>query len=388
MPDLPDNFVEMSDEEFSKLAPPAAESTETATADDSSAGEQEDTGAASDSGTDTGSDDTPGDDAGTGDAADDNDDAGQSDDTGAADADDTGSKDDPAKQDAATDEDKPKADVVNYETEYKKLLAPFSANGKQIQVENVDEAIRLMQYGANYHKKMATLKPTLKIVKLLDHHGLMDETKINYLIDLHTKNPDAITQLLKESNIDPMSVDMDKDSTYTPQTRTVSEKELELDEVLSSIQETDTYPRTITTLTKEWDESSQRTILDTPSLIAVINEHMATGDFDQVTSLVARDRALGKLQGLSDIEAYYRVGDQLAKKGHLKSQQSQETTKSSLQSPPEKPGPTKDEVRKKKMSATVSRTKPSGSKSTEVPNLLAISDEDFAKLSSPPYKQL
>lgn len=394
-----ENFVEMSDEDFLKQAPPTFEVQDeegNATADDNT-GDLDTNGDATDPGSDA-------DESGDGDDAqgsDDNagsndDDSGEADDAGdAADPHASKGKDDDAQQDAdKADADDPDADksddasAVDYEAEYKKLLSPFTANGKQIQVDNVDDAVRLMKMGANYHKKMATLKPTLKIVKLLDHAGLMDEGKVNYLIDLHSKNPAAITQLLKDADINPMNVDMDAESEYTPQARKVSDQELELDEVLESIQDSPTYDRTITALTKEWDEPSQRTILQTPSLISVIDDHMASGDFDQVTSLVARDRALGKLQGLSDLEAYYKVGDALAKQGHLKSQQSKEPTNNSLQSPPEKPGPSKDQVRRKKKSATVSRTKPSVQKSTEVPNLLDMPDEEFAKLSSPPYKQL
>ena len=38
-----------------------------------------------------------------------------------------------------------------------KLFAPFKANGKDIKVDSVEEAIALMQMGANYSKKMAGL---------------------------------------------------------------------------------------------------------------------------------------------------------------------------------------------------------------------------------------
>ena len=233
------------------------------------------------------------------------------------------------------------------------MLAPFKANGKNIQVNNVDEAIRLMSMGANYYKKMASLKPTMKMMKLLDHHGLMDESKINYLIDLHTKNPAAITQLLKDSKIDPMDVDMTTDSQYTPQARTVSDTEMQLDEVLESIQDSEHYATTLNVITKQWDDSSRNTLLQAPTVISTINEHMGNGVFEQVTSLVARERALGNLQGLSDIEAYKAVGDQLHAQGQLVSQKRQDQTESPAS--PKKPAQTAEQVRQKKKAATVSK---------------------------------
>lgn len=291
----------------------------------------------------------------------------------------------PDKADEPKAEDKPEA--INYEAEHTRLLEPFTANGKQIKVDSVDEARRLMSMGAGYHKKMASLKPILKVAKLLEQNGLMDETKINYLIDLHTKQPAAITHLLKDANIDPHEVDMDTDVQYTPQARTVSDKELQLDEVLENIQDSPTYSRTLTVITKEWDAQSQSVLVNSPQLISTINEQVSNGDYDQVTALVERERALGNLLGMSDIDAYYTLGDQLARKGHLVSQQKQNKTESPAMSPAEKPAPLAEEVRRRKKSAAVTRTSPSV-QSTEVPDILGMSDEEFAKLSSPPYKQV
>ena len=82
--------------------------------------------------------------------------------------------------------------VVDYKAEYEKLLAPFKANGTDMQAQSVEDAIQLMQMGAGFHKKIAALKPAMKQVKLLEKHGLLDEDKLNYLIDLANKKPEAI----------------------------------------------------------------------------------------------------------------------------------------------------------------------------------------------------
>lgn len=99
----------------------------------------------------------------------------------------TGSDDDEDGEDPKDTkpvEKEPTEQSVNYEQEYKRILAPFKANGKEVEVKSVDDAITLMQMGANYQKKMAALKPNLKILKILENNGLLDEGKLSFLIDL------------------------------------------------------------------------------------------------------------------------------------------------------------------------------------------------------------
>ena len=43
------------------------------------------------------------------------------------------------------------------EEQLAKLFAPFKANGRELKIESVEEAVALMQMGANYSKKMAGL---------------------------------------------------------------------------------------------------------------------------------------------------------------------------------------------------------------------------------------
>ena len=60
------------------------------------------------------------------------------------------------------------AQVVDYEAEYKKLMTPFKANGVDMQIQSIDDAIQLMQMGAGFHKKMSALKPAMRQMKLLE----------------------------------------------------------------------------------------------------------------------------------------------------------------------------------------------------------------------------
>ena len=85
-----------------------------------------------------------------------------------------------------------------------------------MQISNVDDAIRLMQQGANYSKKMEELKPKRALIKTLEQHGLTDKEQLGYLVDLANKDPKAIAKLVKESGIDLYEFDVEQANEYSP----------------------------------------------------------------------------------------------------------------------------------------------------------------------------
>ena len=200
-----------------------------------------------------------------------------------------------------------------YKSAYEKVTAPFKAKGVDMQVKNPDDIVRLMQMGANYQKKMSQLKPNLKLIKMLENNQLLDEAKLNNLIDLSKKDPQAITKLIKESTVDPLEIDPDVPTNYQPNNYSITDKEYELDRVLDDIKHTKTFDKTIDVLTKEWDADSKTTVSDNPEIISVINTHMGNGIFDQVNAIMEREKALGKLQGIPDVDAYGQILEHMHK---------------------------------------------------------------------------
>ena len=272
---------------------------------------------------------------------------------------------------------------IDYKAEYEKLIAPFKANGTEIQVRNSDEIMTLMQMGANYHKKMAALKPALKTVKFLEKHGLLDENKLSYLVDLHNKNPQAIQKLVKESGIDPLDINVSEDTNYTPQAQGVSDVEMQLETVLENIQHTPTYNRTLTVVTNDWDIPSRNVIAANPAIIEVLNGQIASGIYDTVMSEVNRAKALGHFQGISDLDAYKQMGDFLHSQGKL-----------NIASPASKPpvNAPVDTAAQQREADRIARRKAAGApptKKASAPskqsNLLSLSDEEFEKLPPTAY---
>jgi hypothetical protein len=283
-----------------------------------------------------------------------------------------------ARIQAEKDTQEPASGPIDYKSEYEKLLAPFRANKQDMKVNSVEDARRLMSMGANYHKKMVELKPNLKILKALSSNGLLTEDKVNFLIDLHKGKPEAIAKFLKDSEINPLDLDLDTSASYQPSYHLASDKEMELDEVLDEIRSTDSFSRTMSELTEKWDAESKRVLLDQPQIIRVINEHISLGIYDEIMNIVAQERVFGRLEGLSDLAAYKTVGDALNAKGAFRKFQKADTNE--------------DTGRRQQESKIKDRKKAAGSPKTgstrSFPsdfNPLAMSDAEFEKLGVESY---
>lgn len=385
------DYLSMSDEEIMNMTGPVSTTTTTVEEEEEEAGTDDSAGAQDNQ-----------DDQNTDNADSKSEDDEQKDDEAKDDDDEPAAKpgeeesaegDDPTKAQDKTPEQKDSEKVdekktteestIDFKAEYERLLAPFKANGRDIKVNSVDEAVTLMQMGANYNKKMAALKPNLKLMKLLERADLLSEEKISFLIDLNRKDAAAINKLVKDSGIDPMDLSAEKASAYKQSTYTVDDREIELDTVLDDIQGTPSYNRTLEIVSTKWDAASKGVIAGNPQLLRVINDHVSSGIYDRITKEIDNERMFGRLVGVSDIEAYRQVGDALHARGEFNSLaqgSSQTQTKPAAEKVVVQPKPKQvddDKLKDKKRAA--SSTKSVVADSNADFNPLAMSDEEFAK---------
>lgn len=365
------DFLNMSDEDFMKQPEPVPQATE----ESESEGEQninvdhiEDE--------DDGQDQVDGD-GGSGDREGDEDPAGSTDepfsdekaekDAESGDSEEAG---DSGKSDSGSED-------VDYKAKYEALMAPFRANGKEIKVDSPEDLIRLAQMGANYNSKMHALKPNLKIIKMLQNNDLLDESKLNFLIDLSKKDQNAITKLIKDSGINPLDIDTESTEGYKPRTYTVQDRDLLLDEVLDEVKTSPTYSEISDVISNKWDEASRRVLMENPAVIRNLNIQMQNGIYNQIAEVVERERMLGRLAGVSDLDAYIHVGNHLNANGAFKPAQPKEQPATTNVSPQEEAKETKRKNRKR--AAGTTRSKPA--KQTPPPkNVINMSDEEFEKL--------
>jgi hypothetical protein len=287
----------------------------------------------------------------------------------------------------ASDENEDKSDVeadkteettVEAQSQLDLLFAPLMANGKELKVDSIEDARRLMQMGLGFNKKMAALKPHLKLIKMLENNGLLDESKLSFLIDVNKKDPKAIGKLVADSNIDPLNLSQGND--YTPNTYSVSDSEMELTSALDDLKDSKHYGQFLDIVVNKLDGASKELLVSKPGVIPVLHEQVASGIYDKIMGEVEKNRALGRLTGLSDLEAYRQVGDDLNARGLLLVPKPP-ATKATTATATVKTGPTESELKSRKLAASPTKSSPGKKQSLADFNPLALSDEEIANMT-------
>ncbi|XAG95348.1 tail tape measure protein [Erwinia phage MIF8] len=258
----------------------------------------------------------------------------------------------------------------DYKAFYSQVIgSPIKANGREILLEKPEDVISLIQMGANYHEKMKAIKPTRHLVKMLSDNGLTDEAELGFLIDLHKKNPQAIAKLIQDSKIDVMDFDTEQAQEYKPEYQPVSEKELELRDILET-HNADTGFQTMFKSVSGWDAQSQQMIADNPQLLSVFNTAKQTGMFDKVMAQLDRERMLGRMAGVTDLQAYAAIEQQILAASAVPATPA-----------PVVPAPAKPDTSAAKKAAAPPRQVTTGKKPLPNPeSLFSLSEEEFAKI--------
>lgn len=205
---------------------------------------------------------------------------------------------------------------VDYKAFHDQVMAPFQANGKTIQLRSVDEAIQLMQQGANYTRKMQAIAPHRKVLMMLENNGLLDESKLSRLIDLEKKNPDAIRALVKEAGIDPLDIDVQGESTYTPGNHAVPDEAVAFQTTLDEVSSTPDGQETVRQITASWDPESKAELWKDPSILGTIHQQRISGVYDRVVAEIERQRTIGAIPAnVSLLNAYRVIGERMTQAG-------------------------------------------------------------------------
>ena len=198
---------------------------------------------------------------------------------------------------------------IDYKGFYEQVMSPFKANGGTVQLRSPQEVVKLMQMGANYTQKMQTLAPYRKKVQMLQKANLLDDDKLNYLIDLSQGNPEAIKKLIKDSKLDPMDLDIYGEQNYVPGNHTVSDAEMQLQTTLDELTSTPEGLQTVN-LARGWDQASLSEIGKDPSILATLHEQRMNGVYDFVMKEMQHQKMLGNLpDNIPFLQAYKAVGD-------------------------------------------------------------------------------
>ena len=283
---------------------------------------------------------------------------------------------DPSKAEPAASTEPAPAVAVNYQTEYEKLMAPFTANGKSIQVKSVDEAVQLMRMGANYTRKMQSIAPHRKVLMMLEANNLLDEGKLSRLIDLERKNPDAIKALVKEAGIDPMDIDPG-DIAYVPGNHSVPEEAVAMQTVLDEVNTTPEGQAIVQTIHQTWDQASKAALWKDPSIITLMHQQHASGVYARVAAEVDRQRMLGVIpEHVPFLHAYHEIGTRMTQAGAFQDLQPKPVVQAPVAT---RVATTKPATPNAAKAAAAAPTRTTPAQATPFVNVFAMDDDAFMK---------
>lgn len=276
---------------------------------------------------------------------------------------------------------------------YKKVTAPFKADGKDIQVRSPEDAIRLMQMGVNYSRRMHEMKPLRAQNEMLKAQGLDNPDKLNFMIEVMNGKPEAIQKLLKDKKIDPIDIDVSKEVAYKPANHQIDAKTLAFKEAIESTMAADGGPDLIKEINSSWDDVSKEALRDQPAIFQNLLDQRRSGVYAQVKKELDYQRTMGFLTDVPFVQAYHLVADAMQKAGVFGTNLTQKP-KMQVQSQgtqvPLDTGTRKAAQTTVAPNPTLSSTKQpratpptNGASNQGQPDYWAMSDEEFLKLKPP-----
>ena len=273
---------------------------------------------------------------------------------------------------------------------YKQVTAPFKADGKDIQVRSPEDAIRLMQMGVNYSRRMHEMKPLRAQNEMLKAQGLDNPDKLNFMIEVMKGKPEAIQKLLKDSKIDPIDIDVSKEVPYKPVDHRVDPKTMAFREAIETTLASEGGSDLIKDINSSWDDLSKEALRDQPAIFQNLLAQKKSGVYVQIKKELDYQRTMGFLTDVPFVQAYHQVGDAMQKAGVFgpnltpkpKTPQVHSNGLAPIDTGTRKaaqpaPAPNLSSTQQPRVAPPVGSSQPSQ------PDYWAMSDEEFLKLKPP-----
>lgn len=273
--------------------------------------------------------------------------------------------------------------AIDYKAEYEKIIGkPIKAGGKEIVIESVDEAIKLAQMGVGFHGKMSKMAFAERIIETLRENDLLSEAKINELVDISKKNPEAIAALVQSAGLEPHQLIPSGDAQpYTPGDHVLPEAQLQFRTSVENIREQG-GTEFLTHVAQDWDVTSRAEVYKDPTALTTIYGHKQSGLYDKISSEVERRKLFDpSLATTPFINAYLAVGNEMHEKGLLVPQQ--ETPAPVITPVAVKPAVASQPVLPNPAAAKAASVRTTPTPATATPNYLTMSDAEFLKEHKP-----
>jgi len=278
--------------------------------------------------------------------------------------------------------------AMDYKAAYEGLIGKtFKAGGKEVTVNTPEEAIQLMQMGIGFHGKMSKLAHAERIIETLRENDLLSEEKINELIDISKKNPEAIAALVQSAGLEPHQLLPNGDApTYTPGNHVLPEAQLQFRHSVDNIRENG-GTEFLAHVAQDWDVTSRAEVYKDPRALDMVYGHKQSGVYDKISSEVERRKVFDpSVANMPFIHAYLAVGNDMHEKGLLAPQQEVIAPAPVVTTPVPvviKPAVASQPVAPNPAAARAASVRSTPTPATATPNYLTMSDEEFTKHHKP-----
>ncbi len=187
----------------------------------------------------------------------------------------------------------------------------FKANGQEF--EFTDDEMKA-QFGKvfgqamNYTQKMQAIAPYRKMISALEEEKLTQED-LDLAIDALKGNKDAITDLVKRAQVDPLDMDLESENSYVPNSYGRDEAELRVRDVIDEISRDPEFAVTQHVVAEQWDDASREVFSQNPELIKELHIDVANGTFDKVSPMAMKMKVMDGGRK-SDLDYYVEAGKQ------------------------------------------------------------------------------
>jgi len=185
------------------------------------------------------------------------------------------------------------------------ITKPLKYKGKEIYIDNEEEAIALMQKGLDYEMKMSKIKPLRGIAKIVEESGLTQE-EIQALADAKKGKAEALEYLAKNFGLERISGEEDIDIFDDEPRKNNYKPEVIQDDPIKEIlvdvnnHDPELYGRVVKTF-EELDPVFQQELYQ-PNVFPLFVGSVATGEWDKTYPEAVKIKAVNP--ALSWLQAY------------------------------------------------------------------------------------
>lgn len=292
---------------------------------------------------------------------------------------DSGKQESDTKDTAEQNTENQETTQIDYKAFYETVTQDYKASGKTMPgVKEPEKFIKALQMATDYALKTAALKPALKRVKMLEE---VSDEDLAEMLDFKKRNPEVIKKALKEANIDPVELDMDKVN-YVPQVQMISDSEYDFRETVDELSKDAKFNDTRQLILSGLDAKSKELALTDTRVLKALHQEVVSGRIEQIQAKALELRTFGSVDSsITDLELYATIARQMDQNSSTITQSNPSAVSAQVVSNTQTKQVTKEpnpELEDKRARAGI-QTKPQ-SKVVKKYDPTKLSDDEFMKL--------